>query len=118
MLLGNVNKQYDIAADVSVVNGLLEDTYCCIKYIQYTNSSSSMPLVIWVQFKDADIGKQHRQQYKFLHVQHKRINFGQPYLKGKFLGKNRLITGIQFPLQCAAARTTHVWQHATLNSHC
>ena len=71
MLKVTVNKQYDIIANLCTNDGLLIGAHYCIIYIQHEHSKSSIPSIIWVQFEDLNIGKQHRQKYK-LYVQHKR----------------------------------------------
>ena len=100
-------------------DGIINSAECCIKYIETKQDEKKkvIPTIIWVQFENEQIGKNHRQKNSYLY-QNKKINHKwTPITKihRSFLVKNIWIHCIQFLLHEAAARTIHVSQSSTYN---
>ena len=119
LIVLNTEQQYDIISNINVNDGIINGAECCIKYIETKQDENKkvIPTIIWVQFENEKIGKDHRQKNSYLY-QNKQINHKwTPITKihRSFLVKNIWIHRIQFPLCQAAARTIHVSQSSTYN---
>ena len=119
LIVLNTEQQYDIISNINVNDGIINDAECCIKYIETKQDENKkvIPTIIWVQFENEKIGKDHRQKNSYLY-HNKQINHKwTPITKihRSFLVKNIWIHRIQFQLRQAAARTIHVSQSSTYN---
>lgn len=113
----NTEQQYDIISNIDVTDGLINGTECCIKYIETKKNQDEnvLPITVWVQFENDEIGKKQRQNNSHLYI-NKKINHNWTpinKIKRSFLVKDIWIHRIQFPLRQAAARTIHVSQSST-----
>lgn len=55
---------YDITLNISVEDGVVNGAPCVVKCLQYLDSQSVIPSIIWVQFNDEEAGTITRQNYK------------------------------------------------------
>ena len=110
----NTEQQYDIISNIDVTDGLINGAECCIKYIQTKKDQEQniIPITVWVQFENEQIGRNHRNKNSYLYSNIKIHHNWTPInkIKRSFLVKDIWIHRIQFPLQQAAARTIHVSQ--------
>ena len=113
----NTEQQYDIISNIDVTDGLINGAECCIKYIQTKKDQQQniIPITVWVQFENEQIGKNHRNKNSYLYSNIKIHHNWTPInkIKRSFLVKDIWIHRIQFPLRQAAARTIHVSQSST-----
>ena len=113
----NTEQQYDIISNIDVTDGLINGAECCIKYIQTKKDQEQniIPITVWVQFENEQIGKNHRNKNSYLYSNIKIHHNWTPInkIKRSFLVKDIWIHRIQFPLRQAAARTIHVSQSST-----
>ena len=107
-----INCQYDIIANISVEDGLINGAECCVKYIQPQQNKLNFPAAIWVKCENPDIGQQQCKKYQNLYQFNKVNTHWTPIfvLKRTFLVKSVWVMQIQFPLCHAAARTIHISQ--------
>ena len=59
--------KYDLATNVSVVDGMTNGAECLIKKIDYRVPGSSRPSIFWVLFQEQYIGNAYREQYSHLY---------------------------------------------------
>ena len=109
------DEQYDLISNIDVEDGLINGAQCLIKYIETTTKNeTSYPYIVWTEFENTDIGKNHRKKYSYLYTNNKNRNW-TPIIRIKrtFLVKDHWIHRLQFPLRQAAARSIHVSQSST-----
>ena len=65
----NTEEQYDIISNIDVTDGLINGAECCIKYIQTKKDQEQniIPITVWVQFENEQIGKNHRNKNSYLY---------------------------------------------------
>ena len=111
-----LDHQYDLVTiNVNVEDGLINGAECCVRYITKNKNNPDFPAIIWVEFEDKNIGKEHRKKYKFLYDKDIRSTFWTPIfaVKPAFKVISVWVHRVQFPLRQAAARTIHVAQSST-----
>ena len=64
-----VNHQYDIIADISVEDGLINGAECCVKYIQLQQNNEPFTAVIWLMFENSKIRKEQCKKYQYIFFQ-------------------------------------------------
>ena len=109
------DEQYDLISNIDVEDGLINGAQCLIKYIETTTKNeTSYPYIVWTEFENTDIGKNHRKKYSYLYTNNKNRNW-TPIIRIKrtFLVKDHWIHRLQFPLRQAAACSIHVSQSST-----
>ena len=52
-----VNHQYDMIANISVEDGLINGAECSVKYVQLQQNNEPFPAVICIMFENSKIGK-------------------------------------------------------------
>ena len=109
------DEQYNLISNIDVEDGLINGAQCLIKYIETTTKNETRySYIVWTEFENTDIGKNHRKKYSFLYTNNKNRNW-TPIIRIKrtFLVKDHWIHRLQFPLRQAAACSIHVSQSST-----
>ena len=60
---------YDVTANLAVSYGIISGAECHIRFIKCNLHNQKFPQCVWVQFKDAAIGKECQHKYKCSHSQ-------------------------------------------------
>ena len=109
------NEQYDLISNIDVEDGLINGAQCLIKYIETTTKNeTTYPYIVWTEFKNPDIGTNHRKKYSYLYTNNRNRNWTSIIkIKRTFLIKDHWIHRLQFPLHQAAAHSIHVSQNST-----
>ena len=111
-----VDMIYDISLNLDVSDGLTNGATCVVKHIDY-RTFQLRPAIIWVLFKDVNIGISRRYQYR--HLYNSRVNgTWTPIFEVKrtFVYNKKTYERVQFPLQASAGKTIHKAQGATLSN--
>ena len=66
-----IKHQYDITANISVEDGLMNGSECCVKYIQPHQNNQNFPAAIWVNFEHTEIGQEQCKKYQYLYTSNK-----------------------------------------------
>jgi hypothetical protein len=108
--------KYDLATNVSVVDGMTNGAECIIKKVDYRVPGSSRPSIIWVLFQEQHIGNDYRREYSHLYNRTVEKNW-VPVLEvtRQFRKHQMQVLRRQFPLRPSAAKTIHRCQGDTLN---
>ena len=59
----HVAAKYDLTTNVSVLDGMTTGAECKVEKIDYRVPDSTRPSIIWVMFKDPNIGHHWRGEY-------------------------------------------------------
>ena len=114
-----VGGKYDLATNVSVLDGMTNGAECVVESIDYRIEKSSRPSIIWVSFSDPDVGRKCCRNN--LHLYNNNVNKDwTPVLEvmKQFKIAKRSqgeVIRRQFPLRQASAKTIHRCQGDTLN---
>ena len=107
--------RYDITANASPKEGIVNGAECTIRHIPAA-SADTLPICIWVEFSDGKIGKELRKSVG--HHYRKEADRGwtpiTPIRRTFVATQNNIkVTRLQFPLRMSAARTVHKAQSST-----
>jgi len=109
---------YDLTINLDTEDGLNNGSPCIAKFIEYKQSETSRPSIIWVRFEDDKCGKNRRNKYKKKGFYHDAID--QTWtpifdVERTFFSLRNNIKRIQFPLQTSAGKTVYRAQGTTVN---
>ena len=110
--------RFEIVANLDVDDGLTNGSGCVLKHIEYRMSTTARPSILWVQFDNETVGKNHRRKYRAMYSSPNVAAEWTPVfdIKRKFsVRRNVNAVRIQFPLRPAAAKTVHKAQGETLS---
>ena len=119
-LNAGIGLRYEVAINVSVMDGLTNGAGGVLQMIDYRQPSNPRPSILWIKFDDMRIGFEQRRKYKSLY----HVNIDKDWtpifdIKRSFpmqtYRKNVNVTRIQFPLRQAGAKSVHKSQGETLN---
>jgi len=63
----DVAAKYDLNTNVSVLDGMTNGAECTVEKIDYRVPDSTRPSIVWVMFKDPNIGHHWRREYSHLY---------------------------------------------------
>lgn len=104
---------------VNTEDGLANGASCTVKQIEYKQSGTNRPSIIWVQFDDEKAGKETQSKCENRSFYHSNINKGWTPIfdiERTFLYNRKTFQRIQFSLQPSAGRSVHRVQGRTLDS--
>lgn len=113
------NTYYEITANLDTTDGLINGASCKMMKVEINQISEYASGILWVQFEDQNIGKQHRREnrrlYKSCHL--KEWTPLEPVSKSFAAGNKgeAQIQRSQFPIRPAHAKTVHRSQGDTLS---
>ena len=111
---------YSISCNLFTEDGLINGATCTLKKIEkMSNTSESLPKILWVEFSDNNIGQTTRHRYQNLRSSDIldtwtpvfAITCETPVLNGR-------VTRRQFPMKPAAGTTIHACQGSTYQKIC
>ena len=110
-----IDHQYDLMTNINVEDCLINGAECCVRHITKNQTNPDFPAIIWVEFEDKNIGKEHRKKYEFLYQKDIKSKFWTPIFAVKCAFKviSVWVHRVQFPLRQAAARTIYEAQSST-----
>ncbi|XP_060561861.1 uncharacterized protein LOC132721554 [Ruditapes philippinarum] len=109
---------YDLTVNIDTEDGLTNGASCVVKHIEYKQTETNRPSIIWVKFDDARIGSERRKKYHARGFYNDCINGSWTPIfdiERTFPYRQKTINRIQFPLQPSAGRTVHRAQGTTLD---
>ena len=115
ILIIKVGVKYDVTANISPRDGIVNGAECVVRNIG-PNMSDGLPQFVWVEFLDSNVGKDMRRQIRSTYEEFvsKKWTPIQPITRTFVATRNNYhITRKQFPLQMSSGRTIHKAQSAT-----
>ena len=116
-----INLPYDITCNVDVDDGITNGSECTLKMIDYRQNTTSTtnPSILWVYFKDRQIGQSARNAYKQYYKPDVEPLWTPIFaIKRQFhITKNYIpVIRCQFPVVIGAAKTIHKSQGSSVDA--
>lgn len=108
---------YDLCVNVNVDDGLANGASCKVKFVEYKQSETVRPSIVWVEFDNQKVGMETRVKFQNRGFYHSHIhkNWTPVFdVERSFTYNKKTFQRIQFPLQPSAGRTVHRAQGSTL----
>lgn len=114
----SIDLPYEITNNINVEDGITNGSECIVKYIDYRNSTTNIPSILWVSFNDTKTGIATRTTYRQFYTNDIHHTWTPIFaVKRQFhVGRSYIpVVRVQFPLVIGAAKTIHKSQGSSVD---